>query len=233
MSFNLASFERSPSSERQSHKQIANNSSPLSDYEFFDMECIPANERRPNSQPRSTRRGSPSMRRSTYHLDSLKRSSLHEITALTEFRKVIGEERLQKKKIDTLTLKSSNNSNQSSPLERANQKLSMLALTYDPISFINFLSGFRGASNSGSLTKKDLNIQLQRCMNIFLTKAELDALFQHIDENRSNIIDGQEFSRYFLQLRNETKLKITREQLMRMHKRTEALKYNELREKER
>jgi hypothetical protein len=60
----------------------------------------------------------------------------------------------------------------------------------------NDLEGFNGHC----LNKEEFDYQLKRCLAIYLTREELDALFAHIDTDMSQFLDGVEFLRYFFKL---------------------------------
>jgi hypothetical protein len=83
----------------------------------------------------------------THRLDGLTKSSLGEITALSEFRKVISDERVRlrtanlpeapSRPVSPLRLTFEEN------LASANAKLTKWAMAYDSRSFINILAGFQ------------------------------------------------------------------------------------------
>jgi hypothetical protein len=93
------------------------------------------------------------------------------------------------------------------PLLVANEKLTKGALSYAPLGTMNVLSGFQGQD----LDVEQLGIQLQRCLQITLHKNELEALFRDMDADNSGLIDGVEFTRYFLTLGNIARSKIAEE----------------------
>lgn len=90
------------------------------------------------------------------------------------------------------------------PLQVANDKLTKGALSFAPLGTMNVLAGFQGQD----LNKEELSVQLQRCLQIVLRKEELDALFSSMDADDSGLIDGVEFTRYFLTLGNIARSKI-------------------------
>lgn len=87
------------------------------------------------------------------------------------------------------------------PLTRANEKLKMIAISFDAQSANSHLDGFQGSK----LTKEELTTQLRRCINVHLRPTELDALFSSMDRDDSAHIDGVEFVRYFFKLGNEAR----------------------------
>lgn len=89
----------------------------------------------------------------THRLEELTKSSLDEIKALSEFRKVISDERMQlrtanlpeapSRPVSPLKLTEEQN------LASANAKLTKFAISYDAGSFINILAGFQGTNDAG------------------------------------------------------------------------------------
>jgi hypothetical protein len=65
----------------------------------------------------------------------------------------------------------------------------------------NDLDGFQ----ERVLDKHYFDYQLKRCLCIYLTPEELDAVFLSIDSDRSGFIDGVEFLRYFFRLGMEAR----------------------------
>lgn len=63
------------------------------------------------------------------------------------------------------------------------------------------------------MSKVEFGVQLKRCMNIMLSKAELDAMFLSIDVDGDEQIDGVEFTRYFFSLGNEARHKQAKERI--------------------
>jgi septation ring formation regulator EzrA len=90
----------------------------------------------------------------THHLEQLTKSSLDQINALSQFRKVISDERMQlrtanlpeapSRPISPLRLTEEEN------LASANAKLTKFAISYDSGSFINILAGFQGSNDAGT-----------------------------------------------------------------------------------
>ncbi len=97
------------------------------------------------------------------------------------------------------------------PLQVANDKLTRGALSFAPLGTMNVLAGFQGQD----LNKEELNVQLQRCLQIVLHKNELDALFGSMDADDSGLIDGVEFTRYFLTLGNIARSKLAADKVAR------------------
>mmetsp|Transcript_10431 Transcript_10431/g.15716 ORF Transcript_10431/g.15716 Transcript_10431/m.15716 type:complete len:420 (+) Transcript_10431:662-1921(+) len=177
-------------------------------------------------------------RPSTRVLDDLKKSSVDEITALSEFKKVLVESRraskisqglvpgaitsfMEKEATfsrantaaeyeDTASIESRPHSVQSKsvsrsattdPLQLANEKIAKVSLSFDFRSPNNPLTGFYGTQ----LDKKEFAQSLRRCLNINLSRSELDALFDSIDANGNGRLDGVEFVRYFFRVGSEEK----------------------------
>ena len=110
------------------------------------------------------------------------------------------------------------------PLEVANDKMSKSAMSFTPLGSMNVLAGFQGQD----LDKEQLAVQLQRCLQIVLSKEELTALFDSMDADGSGLIDGVEFTRYFLTMGNiarskkiESKVRLEREEKERLKKEAE------------
>ena len=163
----------------------------------------------------------------THRLDELVKSSLSEINALAEFRKVISEERIKERNLNASnTCSMSRPTSASAPMTKkdhlasANAKLTKYAISYDSGSFINILAGFQGHTDSGGwIGKQEFDVQLRRCLNIAITKDELDALFDTIDDNHNELIEGVEFTRYFFKLGNEARqsVKLNNEAIRQKH----------------
>ncbi|CAN0343249.1 unnamed protein product, partial [Ectocarpus fasciculatus] len=75
-------------------------------------------------------------------------------------------------------------------------KLEKLAVKFDSQGVNNDLKGFAGID----LSKKEFDTQLKRCLCIWLTTPELDALMVAMDTDGNGSIDGVEFVRYFFDL---------------------------------
>lgn len=110
------------------------------------------------------------------------------------------------------------------PLAVANDKMSKAAMSFTPLGSMNVLAGFQGQD----LNKEELAVQLRRCLQIVLTKEELNALFESMDADGSGLIDGVEFTRYFLTMGNiarskkiETKVKLEKDRKARLEKEAE------------
>jgi hypothetical protein len=163
--------------------------------------------------------------RSTHKLDELSRSSLDNVgSSMSDFRKILLENRKRNKlllpgerpRASDLSLSSSSSLSSvgvtetgteslvSDPLSIANQKLTKVSVSFDALALNSHLAGFAGSK----LNKSEFEIQLRRCINVNLKKAELDALFRCMDEDDSDMIDGVEFVRYFFKLGNEARWSI-------------------------
>lgn len=138
--------------------------------------------------------------KSTHYLDVLCKSSLNEFSTLSQFRKQIINDR-EKPMSHTSTdagryRRSKSRPDANSPLETGNAKLTKFAIRHDSRRANNDLEGFDGHT----LSKEEFDYQLKRCLTIYLTREELDAVFLHMDTDNSQYIDGVEFLRYFFKL---------------------------------
>lgn len=144
--------------------------------------------------------------KSTYKLDELSRSCADEVSVMSDFRRILLENR-RKNQAHLSTNKaelSSQNSFCSNIIEtssqdaltEANAKLTKISISFDSGGTNSHLAGFQGSK----LNKKDFNTQLRRCLNINLRRIELDTLFARMDDDCSGLIDGVEFIRYFFGL---------------------------------
>lgn len=191
------------------------------------------------------------LHKSTHKLDELKKPATMDASLLSDFRKVLFEGR--SKRMQSLSLvqmdeplpthhrKSPTNLPRSRAgtadgdqsvgsastiacLRSANEKLTKLSVSYDSRDPVSYLLGFEGLA----LDKQELNVQLRRCLNIWLTKEELDALFESMDSDNSNLIDGVEFVRYFFSLGNKARGKINRELSNKLKKLSQEAKLLEV-----
>jgi hypothetical protein len=131
---------------------------------------------------------------STHRLDELCKSSLSEFSALSQFRKQIINDR--DRPSATEVKPKSPVQTKTDPLRSGNAKLTKFAVRYDSRRMNNDLAGFSGVV----LDKAYFDYQLKRCLCVYLTPEELDALFEHIDTDKGGTIDGVEFLRYFFKL---------------------------------
>ena len=97
------------------------------------------------------------------------------------------------------------------PLVSANNKLAKASISYAPTPNMNILAGFQGQD----LNPDEFNVQCKRCLQVNLSKKELHALFNSMDADGSGLIDGVEFTRYFLTVGNIAREKV---QLSRIEK---------------
>lgn len=88
-----------------------------------------------------------------------------------------------------------------SPLQQATDKVAKVSLSFDFRSANNPLAGFYGTE----LNKKEFAQALRRCLNINLSRPELDALFDSMDANGNGRVDGVEFVRYFFRVGGDEK----------------------------
>lgn len=169
------------------------------------------------------------MSRSTHKLEELSRSSVDEISAMTDFRRVLLENRRKLKQttstsssasvvsLPSLVDEDSLGGDSFSPVEAADRKLAKISISFDSGSYNSHLAGFSGSK----LAKKEFAIQLRRCLNINLKKVELDALFEKMDVDHSGEIDGVEFIRYFFALGTQARWKMQIETMSRKSKKHE------------
>lgn len=144
----------------------------------------------------------PVMLKSTHRLKELSTSALDDsFKSLRDFRAALYSERSK----SALNMSDSGNFNFAAarecsqifdPLESANAKLEKLAVKFDAQGVNNDLKGFAGID----LSKKEFDTQLKRCLCIWLTRPELDALMVAMDTDGNGSIDGVEFIRYFFDL---------------------------------
>jgi hypothetical protein len=137
---------------------------------------------------------------STHRLNDLCKSSLGEFNTLSSFRKQVINDR-PKPDADNISVRSECDD----PLKTGNAKLTKFAIRYDSRRMNNDLAGFHGYA----LDKPSFDYQLKRCLSIYLTRDELDALFLFIDTDKGGTIDGVEFLRYFFKLGQDARDEIT------------------------
>lgn len=106
------------------------------------------------------------------------------------------------------------------PAASADQKLAKLSLSFDAGSYINNLAAFDGQK----LNKIEFGRLLRSCLNIKLRAVELDALFLKVDTDKSLLIDGVEFVRYFFALGNEARRSIRMREMEIMNNKEAAEK---------
>jgi hypothetical protein len=168
--------------------------------------------------------------KSTHKLDELSRSVVEEMSVMTDFRRVLLENRQKMKQLtraDTVTTLPSlcsaedlSISSSVAPVDSADKKLEKISISFDSQSYNSHLAGFSGSK----LAKREFAIQLRRCLNINLSKAEQDALFNKMDVDGSGLIDGVEFVRYFFALGKNARAKTQHETMEREAKRMEKAK---------
>ena len=192
-----------------------------------DMKLIPV--RRDDASAQSPSKGLTRIKlnRSTYKLDELSRSSVDDISAMTDFRKVLLENRRKLKQstlstssvvsLPPLVLEEDSLIGSVSPVDAADRKLTKVSISFDAGSYNSHLAGFSGRR----LNKKEFHTQLRRCLNINLKKSELHALFEKMDTDRSGEIDGVEFIRYFFALGTQARWRIQIETSARRSKQQE------------
>jgi hypothetical protein len=147
--------------------------------------------------------------KSTHKLEELTHSNLGEIHALSDLRAVISKgrreirakEEAQKMMENGFRSASAAPKEELSPLDSAQKKLEKTSLSFDSQASVSSLLGFQGRA----LTKKEFHSQLWRCLNIKLSRSQLDAMFASMDVDGSGLIDGVEFIRYFFMLGNRVR----------------------------
>lgn len=146
----------------------------------------------------------------TEKLKDLTKSSLSEINSLKDFKKILHDEKMKQKSIDSLHLSMTLPPlKELTPLESAENKLSKQAISYDNFSYLNVMDGFQGNVSSGEeLTKKSFDTKLRNFLKVYLSGEELDVLFANLPKNSNNCIDCTEFVRYFFKLGESYKHKL-------------------------
>ena len=142
-------------------------------------------------------------------MDALCKSSLNEFSTLSQFRKQIINDREKPLSRSPSSLKAAASKSARDPLLTGNAKLTKFAIRHDSRRMNNDLEGFNGHS----LSKEEFDYQLKRCLTIYLTREELDAVFEHIDTDRSQFLDGVEFLRYFFKLGQDARDRMRAETL--------------------
>lgn len=165
--------------------------------------------------------------RSTHKLKELSTSALDDsFRSLRDFRKTLYNEKSQNSLALTQTsafvLKPARTREPDiDPLTSANNKLGKLAVKFDSQGVNNDLKGFAGID----LSKKEFDTQLKRCLCIWLTQEELDALMVAMDTDGNGAIDGVEFVRYFFDLGMKERDRIREDRIaIQMRKEAEAKK---------
>jgi len=115
------------------------------------------------------------------------------------------------------------------PLTTANAKLAKASLSYAPSSEYNILAGFQGQD----LNEAEFDVQLRRCLQVNLSKKELVAMFGSMDADGSGLIDGVEFTRYFLTVGNIAREKTRLETLHKGRREVHRAKMHAIEEAER
>ena len=159
------------------------------------LETSALTKTRERSQKKTTLKKATSLK-STHYLDALCKSSLDEFSTLSQFRKQIINDREKPTSHAANTFCRPSSKIEADPLLTGNAKLTKFAIRHDSRRMNTDLEGFHGHS----LDKEQFDYQLKRCLTIYLTRHELDAVFQHIDADNSQLLDGVEFLRYFFRL---------------------------------
>lgn len=115
------------------------------------------------------------------------------------------------------------------PLTSSNNKLAKASLSYAPTGQVNILQGFQGQD----LTEEEFDVQLKRCLQVNLSKKELHAMFTAMDADGSGLIDGVEFTRYFLTVGNIARDKIRMAALEKQRREDHMLKMAKIEEHDR
>lgn len=171
----------------------------------------------------------PKKLKSTHRLDQLCQSSLSEFQTLSQFRYQIINERKKPSSSSPGQTHTSPHSQVPAvdPLVSGNEKLTKFAVRYDSRRMNNDLDGF----HERILDKAYFDYQLKRCLCIYLTPEELDAVFTSIDMDRSGYIDGVEFLRYFFKLGMAARDHIRLQVIKDSHEIEERKKQQELEER--
>lgn len=179
--------------------------------------------------------------KSTHSLSELSKSSLSEVSSvMDDYRKLLLENRKKNQMMDPFSSTDVSEIGSArtdedeeflklDPVQRADQKLTKISISFDSQSYNSHLAGFQGAK----LTKEEFGILLRRCLNIHLKKIELDALFNKMDADGSKLIDGVEFIRYFFNLGNEARWKMLIDTKEIQARRIEELKKRRVAEEKR
>ena len=138
--------------------------------------------------------------RSTHKLSELTGSAANEVSHMQNIHHLLLSERAKQR--DAIAIERAQSIRVADkpvldPLQSAHKKLSRIAVKYDSRRMNNDLAGF---IYGYELTYAEFDTQLRRCLNINLTKAELDAIFREMDSDGNMHIDGIEFTRYFFYL---------------------------------
>ena len=145
----------------------------------------------------------PKKLKSTHRLDKLTGSCLGELTSMTSIRGVLVSERDRQRELRQAEREGVGMDMRGmTPLARANMKLTKVSVSFNALSSNNDLSGFQSGL---PLSLDEFDRQLRRCLNITLTKEELEDVFANMDADGSGDIDGVEFTRYFFKLGSERK----------------------------
>lgn len=193
-----------------------------------DMKLIPIRRRDDtNTQNHSQGLARSKINRSTYKLDELSKSSVDEVSAMTDYRRVLLENRRKLKHstlstssvgtLPPLTHEEDSLDGSVSAVDAADRKLAKVSISFDAGSYNSHLAGFSGRR----LDKKEFHTQLRRCLNINLKKSELYALFDKMDVDKSGEIDGVEFIRYFFALGTQARWQMQIETMSRRSKKQE------------
>jgi hypothetical protein len=181
-----------------------------------------------SSSPHKTRKSTnPKKLKSTHRLDELCQSSLSEFQTLSQFRYQIINERKKSQSVAQTHTSPHSQAPAVDPLVSGNEKLTKFAVRYDSRRMNNDLDGF----HERILDKAYFDYQLKRCLCIYLTPEELDAVFTSIDVDRSGLIDGVEFLRYFFKLGMTARDQIRLQVIKDSHEIEEKRKQLELEER--
>ena len=128
----------------------------------------------------------------------------------------------------TLSLPSSSNSSTQGALERGREKMSRKAMFYDRNRDGSSLEAFRGRplnqSQFGELMKRGLGLDMSR--------VEISAVFNELDEDGGREVDGSEFYNYYFQLGYDRRVGERRDNLSKLAAMKEEEKERERVERE-
>jgi hypothetical protein len=180
---------------------------------------------------------------STHKLDSLTKSSFGEFDEVKSFKKLLIDERAKQRKQEMeLTQKligvsasapTSSGSpgrvepRDTDPLRSAKEKLGVFSQSFEPKLPDNqiWIGGFHGAR----LTMDEFKVQIMRCLQLKLSTAEMEALFNSFEIDVFETIDGVHFTRLFFTLGHQYRHAVltTSLQNVLLHEREEKRKKDE------
>ena len=180
--------------------------------------------------PREKRKGKhkerPIVLESTHKLSKLTGSSFNDINAIRKVKCALIARR-SKEREEEAKRRPRLAPNLLTPLQRAEYKLGKCSMIYDKRRMNDDLAGF---SDGPPLTFGEFDTQLKRCLNINLTRVEIQALFDHMDLDGNKVIDAVEFVRYFFKVGGEfhSRIKEKEEKIKKEEERQMEIKKEEI-----